>query len=227
MGPKAPEEGGRGPQRPPRPGRRRPGCSAEPDPRSSNLGSRPPALATRHGARAPGPRTLTRPRRRRRRPHRRPGTRKVGGNAAPPRLSLPAPPLAPRPPPAARAALPGPAPGPGRPRAVTPPGGAARRARLGAKREAGSRGRVGAELGAVPFISQASSRDAGRRLRARRARAPRPGLREQVGRESAAQGQGPSPSLRLPIVRAQATSDSHGIVDEAIFGTRNFSGTCF
>lgn len=149
MGPKAPEEGGRGPQRPPRPGRRRPGCSAEPDPRSSNLGSRPPALATRHGARAPGPRTLTRPRRRRRRPHRRPGTRKVGGNAAPPRLSLPAPPLAPRPPPAARAALPGPAPGPGRPRAVTPPGGAARRARLGAKREAGSRGRVGAELGAA------------------------------------------------------------------------------
>ena len=110
MGPKAPEEGGRGPQRPPRPGRRRPGCSAEPDPRSSNLGSRPPALATRHGARAPGPRTLTRLRRRRRRPHRRPGTRKVGGNAAPPRLSLPAPPLAPRPPPAARAALPGPAP---------------------------------------------------------------------------------------------------------------------
>ena len=149
MGPKAPEEGGRGPQRPPRPGRRRPGCSAEPDPRSSNLGSRPPALATRHGARAPGPRTLTRPRRRRRRPHRRPGTRKVGGNAAPPRLSLPAPPLAPRLPPAARAALPGPAPGPGRPRAVTPPGRAARRARLGAKREAGSRGRVGAELGAA------------------------------------------------------------------------------
>lgn len=92
---------------------------------------------------------LARPRRRRRRPHRRPGTRKVGGNAAPPRLSLPAPPLAPRPPPAARAALPGPAPGPGRPRAVTPPGGAARRARLGAKREAGSRGRVGAELGAA------------------------------------------------------------------------------
>ncbi|XP_047625212.1 translation initiation factor IF-2-like [Phacochoerus africanus] len=79
----------------------------------------------------------------------------------------------------------------------------------------------------LPFISQASSRDAGRRLRARRARAPRPGLREQVGRESAAQGQGPSPSLRLPIVRAQATSDSHGIVDEAIFGTRNFSGTLF
>lgn len=46
-----------------------------------------------------------------------------------------APPRAPRLPSAPRATLLGPAPGPGRPRAVTPPVGAARRARFGAKRE--------------------------------------------------------------------------------------------
>lgn len=123
------------------------------DPRASNQGSRPPAPgpARKHRGRAPGPRTLTRPRRRRRLTAARGsrGRRRSGGAAAPQRRSLGAPLPALRPPPAPRAALPGPAPGPGRPRAVTPPGGAARRARLGAQREAGSRTRFGTELGAA------------------------------------------------------------------------------
>lgn len=126
---------------------------AQPGPR---LQSGPPAAR----ARAHSP-----PRRRRRR---RPGTRKVGAAAAPPRLRLR---------PAARAALPSRSrPRPRPPRALTPRVGAARRARLGHRREASPRATGTADLGAA-FRQPGLPRDARKRLRARRPRAAIPGRR--------------------------------------------------
>lgn len=91
-----------------------PGRPRSAAPSCSNLGSQPRERAHAHGARPgvahthpPAPALGRRLR---------PGTRKVGGAAAPPRRGLRALPPAPRPLPASRAVLPGPAPGPGRPR---------------------------------------------------------------------------------------------------------------
>lgn len=188
---------------------------AQPGPR---LQSGPPAAR----ARAHSP-----PRRRRRR---RPGTRKVGAAAAPPRLRLR---------PAARAALPSRSrPRPRPPRALTPRVGAARRARLGHRREASAprdrHSRPGSGLSS--------------------ARAP-PGRQEAPPRspttcsDSGAQGVGggdgggppgpvPAPlggsvwsaprlSSSLPPRSSPAEHrQSRDPVDEATSGIRNVPGTC-
>lgn len=144
----------------------------------------------------------------------------------------PAPPRTPRPRPTSRTALLGPAPGPGRPRAVTPPVGAAR-ARLGAQWEASSRLCTAKWSWERPFISRALSGDAQKRLRPRRPRAATLGLSGPLRC-----GRGKFPPLFeprsahrksdvLPLRSSPRRTKSRDQVDEAILGTRNFSGTCF